>query len=459
MSTAREAVMFLDRLLSRINNPDLKDIEKGMEYFVKFIDNREVTRRGFVTFQSCMVLEVLEGRHTVSEKLGSLGYPGILTAFLDTSTKEADSVLYIQGLAILGTSSKNIPIIASSGAVEAEVCRVDANPASGSIAEYAFASLQGVLANSAEARARFLRCGGVEVTLGAMDRHAESEHVQAYGARVLANCTIETPAARERILRCRGIETIIRGMLLYKDSEAVQVSGCNSLGTVAIRTKIDSVLHKGGVEAIIRALELHPGSTEVQRNGVYALGNITSSHKKSVEIIIAKGSVEAILSAMKRHEAVHDVVVTACYSLSWIFSRQDIYEEYFTPEIRRAVEATLDRFPSDKPLRQRVDSLLRIEDPRAALAREQNVCSGVYIKRCGRPECGTLKKYYCEECCATQWAYECHTCSKGNEHISKCCVACWNRFHKGHKGVKVFITTICESTLDESRSSELSLPK
>lgn len=454
MNSVRNVTLFFDRILSRVNNPDLKDIEKGVEYFLKFMDDFEVVRKGLVVFQTCMILEFMEGGHAVSEKLGEMGYQSMLAILLETSRVKADTTLCLQGLTTLGTFDKNVPRIAGSGAIEAEISSIEMNCESGDIPEYAFVSLQGILAVSAEARERFLKCNGVEVTVRAMTRHAKSERVQALGSRVLANCTIETPMARERVLQCRGIEAIIWGMMLYKESEIVQVSGCNSLGTVAIRTKIDSLIRKGGVEAIIRALELHPDSKDVQKNAVYALGNITSSHKKSVEVIIAKGSVEAIIRAMKRHESVHDVVITACYSLSWIFSRQDIYEEHFTPDVREAAEAALARFPSDKPLRQRVDSLLRIEDPRAALAREQNVCSGVYIKKCGRPNCGTLKKYYCEECCAPQWAYECHTCSEGDGHISKCCVSCWNKFHKGHKGVKVFITTICESAFKKPCSPD-----
>lgn len=447
MSSVQTAISFLDAATGNMSNLTSKEIETAMKFFVEHMDNSTVVSKGLLLFQLKMIEEFINGSHVFSEQLGNLGYANILTILLNAPGNN-NTILCLQGFAVLGAFEGNVPTIVNSGAVEAEVSCVEMNRAKLDVIEFAFSPIQSILTLSVEARQRFLACGGIEATIAAMNAHGDSERVQALGARVLANCTIETPLARERILQCKGIDTIIWGMQLHKKSEIVQISGCNSLGTVAIRNKMEPIFNRGGVDVIIQALSLHPSSTEVQKNAVYALGNITSSNKKYVQKIISKGSVEAILSAMKRHETVKEVVFTACYSLSWIFSRQDIYEEYFTPDIRRAVEATLVVFHSDKSLSQRVDSLLRIEDPRAALARAQDVCSGVYIKRCGRPNCGTLKKYYCEECCAPQWAYECHTCSKEGENLPKYCVACWKKYHKGHHGIKVFITTVCGHVLE-----------
>lgn len=450
MSSAADAQSTFKLILSNVSgvNPEL--VTAGMGHFARHIADSNITCMGQTAFQAAVLVEFMNGSHSVATQLGDMGYPNFLAVLLEASSNKAvastsSATLCLQSLTALSTYDGNFPLIAASGAVEAVVGCVEAHHAAADVAEYGFLSLQSLLAFSDEARDRFLRCGGVEVTVAAMGTHTKTVRVQALGARVLANCTICLPAARERVLRCGGIEAIIRGMVCHRSSEAVQISGCNSLGTVAIRNKLEPLIRGGGIEAIIQALEAHPDNVDVQKNGVYALGNITSNNKKCIQTIIAKGSVDAIFDAMERHPAVYGVVVTACYSLSWIFSRQDIYEEYFTPDILAAAEAALARFPADKPLRQRVDSLRRKEDPRAAIAREQGVCSNVYIKRCGRPNCGTLKKYYCEECCAPQWAYECHTCLNKDGHPPKFCVSCWNKFHKGHSGTKVFITTICET--------------
>lgn len=451
MSSAAAAVQFIESLFIRLSNPDPKDIEKALNYFMKFIDDVTVNNRALAYFRSLMFTEIIMGSHNISERLGKMGLINAITILLETSRDNAP--LCLQNFAVLGTFDGNIPLIASSGALESEVSCVERNYTDPNVAECAFISLQGILPNSEDARERFLKCGGIEVTITAMNLNLESENVQALGSRVLANCSIEMPLVRKRILCCGGIEAIIQGMMRFKESEIVQISGCNSLGTVAIRNTMYPLISKGGVDAIIQALKMHPTNSEVQKNAVYALGNITSNNKKYVQRIISKGSVDAIIESMKRNESDHDVITTACYSLSWIFSRQDIYEENFTEEVREVAEAAIKRYPSDKSMRQRVDSLLRIEDPRATLAREENVCSGVYVKRCGKPNCGTLKKYYCEDCCAPQWAYECLTCGKGEGQLTKYCVACWKKYHKGHDGVKVFITTICGRSL-ESPDSE-----
>jgi hypothetical protein len=306
-------------------------------------------------------------------------------------------------------------------------------------------TLRNVAIKSAN-RTKIADRGGIDAVLVAMQMHRREPEIlkQALGALAVVSLGEGTEL---RIAERGGIEAIIDAMALNRTHHGVQKNGCWALSNLAFaEANLPRIVACGGIEAILGAMALHRANPTVAENGAWAIANLAFDSTNEAKIA-ERGGIETIVTTMQLHKGVPGLQRACARTLASVLSTPHQHARFMAQPIVDAVAEAATRFADLREIQHSLNSILRIEDPAVARAKQENVCTLVHAPSCAEP-CRARSGFYCPQCFVPQRMFACDTCEAYGACDSNTafCEVCARRCHPGHNTVETFEPGRCGCT-------------
>ena len=356
---------------------------------------------------------------------------------------------------------------------------------------------------------------GLEAVTAAMALYPHSRGIQASAGALVHAALARSPRLGDRFCAAEGAPAALAGLVHHRDRPATvgALLGLVELAAALSPAFQDAVAALKGVDLVVALLGKYEGNNQVQVACFRALTALARASRGAQMAVERAGGIAAALIALKKWEKSQRKTAAVCealFAFTWanpqaqealctvqgvdvlacmlgvhcktsraaaegiakvlvsVLSTLKLHSAYCAEGVVQMVESALATYPDSVVLGMCVDCLRRV-----AADRGLGACSGMAAcKEMGLEHKADLSYNWCQNCCSPQILYRCITCdddgggggdyninggSEDKKRSTKLyCKYCWEKCHKGHTGVEMFIVGSCSTRPTQILSSSSS---
>ncbi|KAG5181518.1 armadillo-type protein [Tribonema minus] len=258
-----------------------------------------------VQYQACAAIRRLAAHdHITSDSLGALGACQAVIAAMRILLGE-ELALAVCALAALAHAAANASVLASEGAAQAVVARLQADH-EGTCTEFALYALHQLLSHDAIA-ATIDAAGTCSAVVHALDSSPDNIAIQLPGMAALVQlaCRKENIALLDEAGAC---PSVIRALRTFSDSAVVQQHDAVS------RSRRLRVRQMSGHEVVLTALTTHLQEDTTKASAIFALIALIEAPPVAIDMLARAGT--AVVEATRHHPPCETLQVCGVVSVA-----------------------------------------------------------------------------------------------------------------------------------------------